>query len=228
MHSFSSELGRRSFIARMTSLSALAVVGPSSVAEADEVIPASPWDLSWLDSMTGKHKQVFDFGGITWDKRDVAAGDTPLRVPRNWLNAHKEVFGLETPAVNTIVGITHSAFPINVSDRLWKKYSLGERWQIKDSTTNQWAVRNLFSNPSEPYADRLSTVEALRKRGTIFWQCNNALGGVAAMLAGAMHLDADAVREDLIAGFMPGVKLVPAHTMALGLAQEHGCTYEKI
>jgi hypothetical protein len=26
----------------------------------------------------------------------------------------------------------------------------------------------------------------------------------------------------------PGVKLVPAHTMALGLAQEHACTYEQI
>ena len=34
--------------------------------------------------------------------------------------------------------------------------------------------------------------------------------------------------KELIAGLNPGVKLVPAHTMALGLAQEHGCTYEQI
>jgi len=36
------------------------------------------------------------------------------------------------------------------------------------------------------------------------------------------------VRAELIAGFNPGVRLVPAHTMALGLAQEHGCTDERL
>ena len=38
----------------------------------------------------------------------------------------------------------------------------------------------------------------------------------------------EAVRAELIAGFNPGVRLVPAHTMALGLAQEHGCTDERL
>ena len=36
----------------------------------------------------------------------------------------------------------------------------------------------------------------------------------------------DIVRADLLAGMMPGVHLVPAHTMLVGLAQEHGFTYE--
>lgn len=66
------------------------------------------------------------------------------------------------------------------------------------------------------------------KRGTIFWQCNNALNGVVQMLADAMKLEVPAVRAELVAGLMPGVHLVPAHTMALGLVQERGCTYEKM
>jgi hypothetical protein len=37
----------------------------------------------------------------------------------------------------------------------------------------------------------------------------------------------EAVRAELVAGLLPGVKLIPAHTMLIGLAQEHGCTYEK-
>jgi hypothetical protein len=61
----------------------------------------------------------------------------------------------------------------------------------------------------------------------VFWQCNVALGGVAQQLADAMHLPAADVRADLIAGFIPGVRLVPAHVMALGLVQERGFTYMK-
>jgi hypothetical protein len=36
------------------------------------------------------------------------------------------------------------------------------------------------------------------------------------------------VRADLVAGLNPGVKLVPAHTLLVGLAQERGFTYEKV
>jgi hypothetical protein len=201
---------------------------PVSFAEAEESLAASIWDLSWIDGLKGKHKQVFDLGSIDWNERDMTAGDSPLRVPRNYLNAHKEVFNLESPAVNTIVAITYSAFPINASDAIWKKYSLGERWHIKDPITKTWAVRNVFSDPAQAYTDRLSTTDALTKRGTIFWQCNNALGGVVGVLAEEMKMKPEDVRADLIAGMMPGVRLVPAHTMALGLVQEKGFTYEKI
>jgi hypothetical protein len=34
------------------------------------------------------------------------------------------------------------------------------------------------------------------------------------------------VYEELVRGLNPGVRLVPANTMLVGLAQEHGCAYE--
>jgi hypothetical protein len=218
---------RRSFVARAAGLSAAAFIGTSAQAEARETV-AAPWDLSWADALTGKHKQVFDYGSMDMSDRDLAAGDSPLRIVRNWLNAHKEVYNLEPPYVNTVVGVAYDAFPMNVNDATWQKYSLGERWKLKDSTTGTWAVRNLLSNPSEKITDRSFSLEALRQRGTIFWQCNNALGGAAATLAAAMKMDAAVVRQELIDGFVPGVKLVPAHTFMLGLVQERGFTYEKV
>ena len=130
--------------------------------------------------------------------------------------------------MSAIVGITHHAFPVNASDRIWKKYSLGERWHIKDGRTKDWATRNVFSDPAQEYTDQLTTVEALTRRGVVFWQCNNALKGVTATLATAMNMKPEDVQPDLIDGLMPGVKIVPAHTMALGLAQEHGFAYEKL
>ena len=47
-----------------------------------------------------------------------------------------------TPDVNTAVGISGPAFPMNASDRLWVKYKLGERSKIIDPMTKQpadWA-----------------------------------------------------------------------------------------
>ena len=65
----------------------------------------------------------------------------------------------------------------------------------------------------------------MQARGTLFWQCNVALGGVAQQLADAMHMPTAEVRADLIAGLNTGVRLVPSHVMALGLVQERGFTY---
>jgi len=70
-------------------------------------------------------------------------------------------------------------------------------------------------------------VKAIQARGTVFWQCNVALGAVAGQLADAFQMPVAEVRADLIAGLNPGVRLMPSHVMALGLAQEKNFTYMK-
>jgi hypothetical protein len=87
--------------------------------------------------------------------------------------------------------------------------------------TNKPAVRNIFFDGGNV------SIKALLARGTLFWQCNVALGGLAQQLADAMHLPLADVRADLIAGLNPDVRLVPSHVMALGLVQERGFTYMK-
>jgi len=64
----SSNLGRRSFLTRMSNLSALAMVSPLALAAEEQVAAAAPWDFSWLDSLTGKHKPVFDLGGLVQER----------------------------------------------------------------------------------------------------------------------------------------------------------------
>ena len=227
---------RRSFLTRIGALSGLALVSPLTAtselgAETRTTEPptaAPAFNLAWIDHLRGRHKQVFDLGGIDLGGHDVGKGETPLRVVRNYLNAHRDVYSLAYPDINTVVGIAGEAFPINATDPIWVKYSLGEKWKIKDPKTGTWAVRNVYADPSDSLDDKGTSVQAMVKRGTIFWQCNNALNGVVQMLADAMKLEVPAVRAELVAGLMPGVHLVPAHTMALGLVQERGCTYEKM
>lgn len=214
---------RRSFITKLGVLSGLAVFSKSEKLEAMPrhlVAASSSWDLSWLDAYKGKHKQLFDFGGVN------ISADNPLVVVRNWLNAHQEVFGLAHPQVNTVVGIAYDAYPLNASDSLWQSYPIGEAWKIKDPETNTWAKRNVFNDPGHQNAKGPYDISSLVARGTGFWQCNNAFGRVVNTMAKATGKAAEVARAELLGGMMPGVHLVPAHTMLVGLAQEHGFTYE--
>jgi len=210
---------RRSFMSVLTTLAGVTAVKAASTQVAAQVPAGSAqtWDLRWIDDLKAQHKQVFDLADA-----DPAAQPPPLRLPRNYLDAFRDVYQVEFPEVRTIVGIAGHAFPVNASDRLWDKYALGERSKIIDPVTKKPAVRNIFMD------DSTLGVKALQARGTIFWQCNIALTAIAQQLAQTRQLPATDVRADLLAGLNPGVRLVPSHVMAMGLVQERGVTYVKI
>lgn len=216
----SSLQGRRSFVSILASLAALSATD-ASVERAYAQAPARPagqWDLAWLDLLRGAHKQMYDYGSF-----DIGNDARPLRFVRNYLDTYRDVFGLSSPDINTAVGISRAAFPMNASDAIWQKFRLGERWKIVDPSTKQPAVRNIFFDGGA--AD--VSVKTLQARGTVFWQCNVALGAVVQELAQATSRPADEVRGEVIAGLNPGVRLVPSHVMAVGMVQERGFTYMK-
>lgn len=209
---------RRSFVSMLSCLTGISIQALGVEAAGQTPAAAAPsWDLRWIDDLKGQHKQVFDMADA-----DPASEPPPLRLPRNYLDGFRDVYKLEHPQVQTVVGITNRAFPVNASDRLWEKYALGERGRIIDPATKQPAVRNVFMD------DPTLGVRALQARGTVFWQCAIALNGVAQQLATSRKLPVAEVRADLLAGLNPGVRLVPSHVMALGLVQERGFTYVKI
>ena len=209
--------GRRSFISAVVSLAGVAAAQPSAAQGVSQTPKLQGnWDLSWLDQLKGAHKQLYDLGS-----HDLASDPRPLRFARNFLDTFRDVYRLEFPDINTAIGISGPAFPMNASDRLWAKYRLGERSKIVDPATKQPAVRNIFLDGPD------ISIKAMQARGTVFWQCNVALGVVAQQIATAMQMPVEEVRADLTAGLNPGVRLMPSHVMALALAQEHGFTYMK-
>ncbi|HUO53061.1 MAG TPA: hypothetical protein VMT93_11105, partial [Gemmatimonadaceae bacterium] len=182
----------------------------------DAALPGT-WDISWLDQLKGKHKQVFDTSHIGF----------ALIVPTNYLDAMNTLFGMNYPDVNAVIGIGGSAFPLNAGDALWAKYEIGRRWDVKDPATGQWATHNIFLD-GQKFGKKVTGVKPLMARGAIFWQCNNALNGIVSEIAADLKLDFDQLKAEFVANLVPGVKLVIAHTAMIGLAQEHGCTYESI
>ncbi|MDA1185463.1 MAG: hypothetical protein O2930_12565 [Acidobacteria bacterium] len=212
--------GRRSFVSAVASLTGLGVARLAA-GQQPAGQPAAPstagFDMAWLEQLNGQHKQVYDLGS-----HQLSDDPRPLRFGANFLDTFRDVYHLEFPDIDTAVGISGPAFPMNASDRLWVKYKLGERSNIIDPTTRQPAVRNIF------YDDGSETsVKAMQARGTTFWQCNVALGGQARQLAAAFQMPVAEVRADLIAGLNPDVRLMPSHVMALALAQERGFSYMK-
>jgi hypothetical protein len=216
----SSLYGRRSFVSAVASLTGLAVARLSARQEPTGQPTGSAtegFDLAWLDEVQGQHKQLYDLGG-----HQLSSDPQPLRFARNFLDTFRDVYRLEFPDIDTAIGISGPAFPMNASDRLWVKYKLGERASIVDPMTQQPAERNIF------YDDGSDTsVTALEARGTTFWQCNVAVGVISQQLATAFQVPVADVRADVVAGLNPGVRLMPSHVMAIALAQERGFSYMK-
>ena len=213
------EHDRRTFITALGGAAALTVGASANESQTPASAPGSI-DISWFDGFKGKHKQVFDLGSF-----DLSV-DTPLRQVVTYLSAHQMVNKLDPPDdINVVVGISHKAFPMNASDALWEKYKIGEHWRITDKATGKPSVRNIFVDGPAPGP---ATVKALKARGVVFWQCNFALGAIARELAEKTGMKPADITADLLAGLQPNVRLVPAHTWAVGFVQERGFTYEKL
>jgi hypothetical protein len=211
---------RRNFLALVATAAGATVLAPffpSARLEA-AALSNSPWDLAWLDQLKGKHRQVFEVGKL----EDVPG---PLHVVANYLDAWRDVYELEYPEVNTVVSVAGSGFPINASDAIWAKYKLADKWRISDGAGKEGTMHNAFLNAPADDAKRAS-VKGLQSRGAIFCQCNNAVKRIAREFAMANHEKVDTVYDELVAGLNPGVRLVPANTMLVGLAQERGCAYQ--
>ena len=209
---------RRSFISVVASLAGVAAVQASGSEASAQSLPLviGQFDMTWLDQMKGQHKQVYDLGS-----QEFSEDPRALRFCRNFLDTFRDTYKLEFPNINTAVGISGPAFPMNASDRIWAKYKLGERSKIIDPMTKLPAVRNVLLDEGD------ISVKAMQARGTVFWQCNVALGQVAGQLAQATGMPVAEVRADLQAGLNPGVRLMPSHVMALALVQERGFSYMK-
>lgn len=210
------ETSRRRFLSSVGALAGGAAMLPGVVAAEPAV--QGGWDMSWLDRLTGKHKQVFDLSDL----------DIGLLVVRNWYDAWDTVYGLKHPDVNAVIGIGGHAFPINAGDELYRKFPIGEQHKVMDPDTGKPALRNIFLDGGKAPPFIGAGVRPLQARGAIFWMCHNALNGVASRLAAAVQRPQPEVYQELRAGLNPGVIVVPAHTMLIGMCQERGCTYEAL
>src|SRR2546426_12825747 len=101
--------GRRSFISTVASLAGLAAarVSAEQQARGQAASVSGGFDMAWLDQMKGKHKQLYDLGGL-----ELAVDPSPLRIGRNFVDTIRNMYHFEYPDINTAVGISRPHIPI--------------------------------------------------------------------------------------------------------------------
>jgi intracellular sulfur oxidation DsrE/DsrF family protein len=195
----------------------VSAVAPRLSAEPRRHEPAPEGVDSWLEKITGKHRQIFD----TPEPNEGMA----FAWSRVFLMTNKATGSADGDSTAVVV-LRHSAIPFAMGHDLWAKYSLGENFKITDKATNAPAVRNPFwqPKPGELLLPDMS-VDELLKSNVLIGVCDVALTVYSGVVAKKMNGDAAAVKADWVAGLFPGIQVVPSGVWAVNRAQEHGCTY---
>jgi intracellular sulfur oxidation DsrE/DsrF family protein len=224
-------LPRREFLAGLAAAGAGVFAPAAAFASTldDRRFRVAP-DEKWLESLTGKYKQVFDMPNPTH-------GLGMIHI-RNYLKAWKDTYNLEHPQINAVGTLYYMTIPLGFTDPMWAKYKLGEAIKETDKKTDAFAVRNIYQKADAGDATLSikgiadwpadTSIEALQKKGTIFIMCNNALNFWAMNVAKATNQTHEAVRAEFLAHLVPGVVVVPAMVMAVDQAQAKGCSYMRM
>lgn len=179
---------------------------------------------AWFDKIKDrKHKVVFD---VT-KPHEVF----PFAWPLVFLMTN-EATGSPNTDCGVIVVLRHDGIPYAMQDNLWAKYKFGEVFHAPDPVKQTAAAeRNPFWNPKPgdykfPGIGEVNLgINHLMERGVMFAVCDAALTVYSAALAAGAGVDAAALKQEWVAGLIPGVQVVPSGVWAVGRAQEKGCAY---
>jgi intracellular sulfur oxidation DsrE/DsrF family protein len=211
---------RREFLGGVAATAAVAGLGAAlPVASAAAQAADSGTDFTrWLDTITGRHMQVYD-------APDPNNGMV-LIYAWAFLSTAPQAYGVAESDVGVVVVLRRFGIPIAFNDQTWAKYKLGEVFKVNDPGTKAPATRNPFAyvKPGDlPIPD--AALEKLVARNVKFGVCNLALTSLSGQVAQKMAMKPEDVKKDWIAGMFPGLQVVPSGVVAINGAQARGCSY---
>lgn len=213
---------RRGFLARLAAGSLAFVAGGQATTHANSSPHASvPVEKAepWLLRIKGKHRQIFD-------AMEINSG-FPLVMTHIWLMTNKSAYNLSPKELSAVLVLRHGAIAICMNDAVWAKYKLGEIFNVTDPVTNKPAERNIYAATKgfalPPMAE--AAMDNLKSRGVILCGCNMALMHFSEVAAEKIGAPKGSTLQEWMKGLLPGVTLVPSGVLAVGRAQESGCTY---
>lgn len=172
----------------------------------------------WFENIKGTHRIVYD-------------GSTPhggFPIIWNWaFYMTNNGTGSTDSDITAMTVLRHKALGLALEDRLWKKYKLGEVFEVTDNKTGKPSLRNPYYEPQEGDfpMPMIQGIKDLQARGALFCACDLATKVFSNAVATQMKLDPKEVYEDWVSGILPGIQAVPSGVWALGRAQQKGCGY---
>jgi len=173
---------------------------------------------AWFKKIKGSHRVVFD------------AAEPNNAFPLIWtwgFYATNNQTGSADADITAMCVFRHNAIPFALGDSLWRKYKLGEMFNITDNKTNGPATRNPYyaATDGDFLLNGVDGIKRMQERGAMFCACNLALSVYSGMAAKKLGLDPEVVRKEWVDSVLPGVQIVPAGIWALERAQQHNCAY---
>jgi intracellular sulfur oxidation DsrE/DsrF family protein len=171
----------------------------------------------WLDSIPGKHRQVYDMPEL----------NNGMALAWSWvyLLTGTQSYGVPESDLGVVLVVRHDALPLAFQDGAWAKYKLGEVFKIDDPETKAPAVRNPYwlKPGALPIPD--AGLQKLIERGVRVAACNMAITFYSGMVANKMGLKHEEVMKDWLDSVQPGITVVPSGVVALNGAVSRGCVY---
>jgi hypothetical protein len=210
----SREVTRRNFLSDLAvgatgAVALSALVSDQALAAGVTAAPVAPsaaaeWDLTWIDRLTGKYRTVFDAA-------DTNDGMVFTNVSV-FMMGFKEVYNASDADMQAVIVMRHRGVIMAFNDAMWEKYGIGGEFKIANA------------EKKNPWTSELAT---LRGRGATLIACNLAATRQAREFAKRLNLDADEVKKDLYANFVPGIIVQTSGVFATIRAQEAGCAFMK-
>ena len=166
-----------------------------------------------MDQIPTAHRTVFDAVS--------AEGCADVRhYAYNILSANGTGYSLESRDVGIIIILRHNATPFAYNDAMWAKYGriFSDEMKLVDPKTQKPPVANPGNVDGE-------TLDGLSAQGVQFGACAMATGRLARLAAKSTGGTADAILEELGKNLIRNAHLTPAGIVAVGRAQERGCTF---
>jgi intracellular sulfur oxidation DsrE/DsrF family protein len=216
-HTHSEPVARRGFLFRLSQATAAlsaVLVDPARLEAASTSLTRSPDPDAWIAALKGQQKVMIHAHQYIM---------TALVDARNMLANARDAYGVPEGQYSLAV-ITHGpAIQGLFRDDVWQGKALGEFYKLNDPKTGAPATRNIYLTPQDGEPPD-AAVSDLMKRGVTFVVCNVALKNLAKRLAPA-GTSQDALHDELAAGLVPGVFLVPDVFVSMQRAQKRGVAY---
>ncbi|HJR43280.1 MAG TPA: hypothetical protein VJ812_14400 [Gemmatimonadaceae bacterium] len=219
-----SPLPRRGFLGRLSAAAAgfttlLATPAPLRAIESSSTrSPGGSGDAAnpdgWLDRLNGRDRMLLHA------HRELQPA---LYAAWNILTNGRQAYGVPEQENSVVVASHGPAIGGMFTDDIWRKFTLGERYKMNDPATGSPYTKNPFLRPLGGMPPD-ATVPDLMKRNVTFIVCNVAVRNLSRRIVGQGE-GTEALHEELVAGLLPGMVVVPDLFVAISHAQKKGIGY---
>jgi hypothetical protein len=142
-----------------------------------------------------------------------------------YLLTASQAYGVPQNEIGVVLVVRNTAIPTALDDSVWKKYQLGEVFNIDDNDTGAPALRNPFYTTMPEGFHPDMALQKLIDRGVNVGACDMAIHNYTGVVAKKTGMTHEEVKADWNQAVLPGITHMPSGLVACQGAMTRGCSY---